>query len=286
MMGKFINFNGEIFPIETPLMKGNNRGLTYGDALFETMRCKGTIAPFFDAHLARLKRGLEFLQMKPNSFITPKILRKNIERLINKERFFNGASVRVTVYRDAAGKYTPSADKIGITITADELPENEYLFNLKGLHVGVCTETFKSSHPVGNLKTTNCFPQILAGKYYKIKNLDESILLNEKGFVSEFVSSNLFYLQDKTLYTPSLSTGCLAGTMRDKIILLAPNLGLNVIESDEMLPEDLLKADELWLSNAVRGVQWVSALERKRFFYQSAKKMQEAINYEFLKSFR
>lgn len=284
-MGNYINYNGEIFPIETPLLKGTNRGFTYGDGIFETIRCKGSIAPFFDVHYTRLKKSMEVLRMKPSSFLAPKILKKNIERIINKERFFNGASVRITVFRDSEGKYNPSSDNVSFTITADELPENEYLFNTKGLKVDVCNTSFKSSHPIGNLKTTNCLPQILASKYTRENRLDESIVLNEEGYLSEFVSSNLFMLMEDTLFTPSLATGCLDGTMRNLVIKLAPQLKLEVKESAKLTTIDLKAADELWMTNAIRGVQWVSSYQRKRYFYQSAKKIQEAINYEFLKGF-
>jgi branched-subunit amino acid aminotransferase/4-amino-4-deoxychorismate lyase len=101
------------------------------------------------------------------------------------------------------------------------------------------------------------------------RHLDDCLLQNDRGNIIESSSGNLFIVSNGVLYTPALSDGCLGGVMRMQIINLALENGIKVYECS-LNPQNLLAADELFFTNASRGVQWVSAYRTKRYAHRMA----------------
>ena len=118
---------------------------------------------------------------------------------------------------------------------------------------------------------------ILASIKAAESGLDDLLISNEKGGILESSSSNLFVVSNGVLYTPGLDEGCLAGTMRMLIINLALKNGIKVYECN-ILPQNLLAADEIFLTNAIKGITWVSGYRTKRYFNNMSKKMTAILN--------
>jgi branched-chain amino acid aminotransferase len=115
----------------------------------------------------------------------------------------------------------------------------------------------------------NCQYYIMAALWSQQRGLDDCLLQNERGNIIESSSGNLFIVSNGVLYTPSLSDGCLGGVMRAQIINVALSNGIKVYECS-LNPQNLLAADELFFTNAVRGVQWVSGYRTKRYMHRMA----------------
>ena len=161
---------------------------------------------------------------------------------------------------------------------AEKLENEKYTLNTKGLVIDIFDEFKKPLNKLSNLKTNNAIPYVLAGIYKKKRNLGDCILLNENNNIIEAVSSNIFTVKGKSMYTPSLEEGCLDGVMRNRIIDIALDMNYIVFEDAILSVNDITAADEIFLTNAISGIQWVGAYKTKRFYNTAAKKLIADLN--------
>ena len=272
-----LSYNGEFYSEETALFTADNRAFRYGDSLFETIHCNGTQVQFFDEHIERLKLGMNQLGMEiPNNF--PETIEINIKSLITKNKSFLGTRIRLSVFRNSGGLYTPNTNSISYLIVSSKLEDPKYFLNKKGLKIGLFDTYKKTSNSLSAFKTGNSLPFILAGLHKSEMKWDDCLLINERQNLVESVSSNLFVVKDGILFTPSLESGAVNGIMREQIIQIALDLGMTVYDDCIMKPEQLLEADEIFLTNAIVGIRWVVAYGERRYFNRSAKVLIEALN--------
>jgi branched-chain amino acid aminotransferase len=118
---------------------------------------------------------------------------------------------------------------------------------------------------------------VVAGIYKNERALDDCILVNDKGSITEAISSNIFAVKNGVLYTSPVADGCVDGVMRKKIIEIAETSRIAVYELS-IMQSVLLGADELFLTNAVNGIRWVVAYKQKRYFNNTSKKFTEKLN--------
>jgi len=275
-----INLNGVFYDSESPVLSHLNRGFLYGDALFETMHANGTHIQFFEDHVERLMDGMKMLKMIiPEEFIT-KSIEKQIVKLLRKNRHLKGARIRLTVFRNEGGKYTPLTNEVSYLIESEKLPLYQYELNKKGLQIDLFNELRKPINYLSNLKTTNDLLYVLAGNFKKENELDECIIINQNNEVCEAISSNLFIVKDQVIKTPPLKSGCLNGIMRKKIISFAKDLGFKISVNYAIAPQELLDCDEVFLTNAIKGIQWVGGFRQKRFYKTTAIKLIQKLNAE------
>lgn len=270
-------FNGKLYPVDRSTIDLNNRAFNYGDGLFETIRVVNGKVKLLHAHFERLKMGMEMLSLGPLDMFSASVLQADIEELIKANGIFEGGRIKLVVFRKSGGFYTPQTNRFDYVITANAFAHNIYKLNEKGLTLGLYSDVKKPINSLGNIKTLNALLYILAGVYKKAKKFDEVLIQNDEDFWIESSSSNLFWVKDNVLFTPPLHSACLAGVMRDTILSLAPKAKLKVVEKGAT-KADLIAADELFLTNAIQGIQWVSAFERKRYFNATAKRLNEALN--------
>lgn len=275
-MPVFINFNGDLVPINTPLLDITNRSFRYGDGLFESMRLMNGQLKFADLHADRLQEGMRALKIENFSLFDAWFLKEKVEELATMNKAKNGR-IRLTVYRDASGLYTPDFNKPGWCMELEADNQTQYSFNNRGLITEVFTELTKPLNYLSNLKTCNSLIYVMAGLFKNQNKADDVFILNQNGFLCEALSSNVFVLYQGHLYTPALSEGCIAGVMRQVVIRLALALDIPVTEA-QMSPEILNQADEVFLTNATRGIQWVIGSGGKRYFNRVSKTLVEELN--------
>ncbi len=272
----FINYNGEIYPANQPVLTVANRSFKYGDGLFESMRMiKGELR-FAGLHAARLQEGMKALGMEGYESMSTELLREKVVELAIRNTIEN-ARVRLTVFRDADGLYSPSGNRFGYSIEMTPVAETQYTGNAKGLIVDVYEELTKPVGFLSNYKTCNSLLYVMAGIYRKRHSLDDLFILNQNGFLCETMSSNVFILFDKQLYTPALTEGCIAGIMRTAVTKIAEAGNIPVIEA-QINPDILNVADEVFLTNATRGIQWVMGFNSKRYFNKLSRQLLDKLN--------
>jgi len=272
----FINFNGEIIPADSKVLTVANRGFRYGDGLFESMRLMKGQLKFPDLHADRLQRGMKALKIDGYSQMDTWFLKEKVEELARRNKAKHGR-LRLTVYRDAEGLYTPTQNKMGYCLELQPLDEPRYFLNEKGLIMDIFEELPKPTTYLSNIKTCNSLTYIMAGLYKTQNKLDDVFLLNQGGFLCEASSSNIFVAYQKQLYTPALSEGCVEGVMRQIIIKLAKENNIPVTEA-QIVPEILYEADEVFLTNAVRGIQSVMGFGVRRYFNEMSKLLMVELN--------
>ncbi len=268
----YICHNGKFVAEDEYIISHKNRAFCYGDALFETIHCLGTQPQFFENHWTRLNQGMKILNMRVRRDFSKYSLIQYIEKLLNKNRIFKGARLRLTVYRDEGGKYSPENNSTSWLMESSTLEFEQYELNKKGLHIDIFDGVHNPVNILSNLKTTNALIYVLAGIFQRQNNLDECLILNEYGRIAESISSNVFVVKEKKIITPPLSEGCIAGTMRHTIIKLLSEMDYK-LEEKGLLETNLLDADEVFLTNAIQGIQWIGAYKDRRYYNFVSRKL-------------
>lgn len=275
-MSGYISLNGKLLQKDAAILSVANRAFRYGDALFETVKCVNGLPLFLEAHLQRLYSGMEILEYTWNDQLLKTVLNEEIKRLLVRNRLKEGARLRITVFRNDGGFYTPETNEVSVLL--ETTPDiDSYQLNESGLSIGVFDEIFKPIHAFNGLKSANALLFVKAGLAKTRKQVDDLIILNSKGLVCETISSNIFMIIHKRLITPPLSEGCLPGIMRQNILALAPKLGLEVLETPVGV-NALDQAEEVFVSNAIHGVQWIKGYENKRYFHKISKRIIDELN--------
>ena len=264
-----INFNGELLPADSKLLTVANRGFKYGDGLFESMRLMKGHLKFAELHADRLQRSMKILKIDGYSQMDTWFLREKVEQLASRNKVKHGR-LRLTVYRDAEGFYAPTQNKMGYCLELTPMDEPRYFLNEKGLIMDVFTEVPKPVNYLSNIKTCSSLPLVMAGLFKVQNKLDEVFLVNQEGNLCEAGNSNIFVWYNSHGETPSGSECWSEGLMRNIVIKLAKQSGIPCTEA-QINPDILYEADEVFLTNASRGVQWVMGFGVKRYFNQLSK---------------
>lgn len=276
-MSTYILFNDQLLLADSPIIKAQNRAFKFGDGFFESMRwCNGKLQ-FAELHANRIMATMKALKMSGYNLLDEYFLKQKVTELVRKNKFSGHVRLRLTVYREGAGLYTPENNKAGYLLEAVPLNTTHYEFNKKGLMIGMYDEIPKPVNKLSNYKTINALPFVMAAIYQKQHRLDEVFLLNQHGFLCESTSSNIFVVYDNQIYTPALSEGCVAGVMRNVIMQLAQQHGFTIIEA-QINPQVLKEAEEVFVTNAVSGVRWVMGYGRKRYFNEVTKTLSDLLN--------
>lgn len=275
----FINFNGNIIDAATPVFTSSNR-LRFGDGFFESMRMFNRKIAFIDAHFQRIGSSIATLKMDlPESF-TKEFLEQEILKLSHKNKC-EFARVRVQFFRNGDGRYLPVENAFSYVIEmADDGVKNYTLHSVEKL--GISQQLIKPKNEIGNVKSSSGLLYVLASIEAQTKGIDEMILLNTNAEVCEALSSNIFVARLSAIYTPDLDSGCVDGVMRKAVIEILKSSNLTVVEG-EIFESDLLAADEIFLTNASKGIQSVrNFLQHKIILDETAtfltKKLNELLN--------
>lgn len=261
----YINFNGNIVDSSQAIFTSANRAFRYGDAVFETIRLMNGEILFFEQHLERLKRSMALLGMHPHDDLTFHNLYLSIRHLDQVNQLKGHGRIRLEVFRNDGGLYTPQSNNVSYIIEVTPLTTRHYKLNETGLKIELYTDIKKPVSELSNLKSSNALYYVMAGLHKRKHNYGDCLVLNTDDRIAEAISSNIFLLKGKELITPSLSEACVAGVMRESIIRLMEEKGNPVLQTGIEV-EDMFKADEIFLTDVIHGIRWVSAFRHKRFF--------------------
>ncbi|MBA3681456.1 MAG: aminotransferase class IV [Bacteroidetes bacterium] len=276
MKDSYCILNGHLISIYEPSVAFNNRAFRYGDALFESIRFCNNKVMFLRDHITRLKLGMTVLRMNlPAEFNTENI-HELIMQLLKHNTHAPNARIRLTVFRNEGGYYTPETNDISFLIESEEI-EGPYELNQKGFWVDVYSDLKKPLNKLANLKTANALFYVMAGLAKQSMKLDECFLINDTGAICESISSNVFVVKNGTLYTPPLTEGCVAGVMRKQIMSLATQNKILTFESAITI-NTLMNGDEIFLTNSIKGVQWVGQFKQKYYTNQTAQFFTDKLN--------
>ena len=236
--------------IETPLIDAGDRGLQYGDGLFETVAVVRGEPKRWPRHMARLRSGCERLGIPPpdESVLLDEARTLCAERT---EPFV----LKIIVTRGSGGRGYRAPDEPAPhrLLSLHPWPDYPATWQQEGVRVRVC-ETRLGFHPaLAGLKHLNRLEQVLARSEWNDPEIAEGLMLDASGRVVEGTMSNLFVVMDGRLMTPSLANCGVDGLMRREVMEMTADMGLRCIE-EELNLEDVEEADELFLTNTLIGV--------------------------------
>jgi branched-chain amino acid aminotransferase len=278
-MQYFVNYNGNILSADQPLFTAANRAFRYGDAVFETIRMMHGEILFFEKHLDRLQRSMKLLGMETHSDLDFHKLYLAIRHLDQANKLGGNGRIRLEVFRNDGGLYTPQTNAVSYLIEAAPLTTKEYILNDTGLKIELYTEIKKPVSRLSNLKSANALYYVMAGLHKREHGLDDCLVLNTDDNIAEAISSNLFLVKGEQLITPSLDQACVAGVMRESIVQQANEQGAPVTETS-ITVKDLLEADEVFLTDVIHGLRWVGAFRNKRYFNTRSRQLLQSINLQ------
>lgn len=254
----FVLFNNEFLPCGA-LLEPGNRGFRYGDGLFETMKISAGKIRLEEFHFDRLFLGLGLMRMNGPSTLPQDrpALSAALLDLCSRNNCIDLARVRLAVFRNSRGGADFLAEAFPLPAESDEWKE-------EGWTIDIYPYARKSADAFSNLKTANHLPYVMAELFAREKGLDDALLLNGDNHICDSSKANLFLVRGSDIITPDLSQGCVSGVMRRYLIQQLKELGYRV-KQQEVSEENLREADEVFLTNAIRGIRWVRSFREASY---------------------
>jgi 4-amino-4-deoxychorismate lyase len=238
----------------------SDRGLHYGDGLFETIAVTDTKLQAWSRHMHRLERGervLGFPQTDKELLLTEASeLSRETERGVVKIILTRGSGGR--------GYRPPEQSQPRRILSLHDWPDYPDHWYTQGISVRLCETRWSRNSRLAGLKHLNRLDQVLARQEWSTPEIAEGLMLDEAGAVISATQSNLFALTDGVLLTPDLSHSGIAGVMREMVIEAAGQLGIGVSVTPVNLPE-LKQAESIFLTNSIMGICPVNELDGQGF---------------------
>jgi branched-chain amino acid aminotransferase len=246
-MEQVVYLNGALIPRDAARVSPFDYGFLYGYGLFETMRSYGGYIFRLDNHLERLKRSAMLLGLPPVTLD----LEKACEDIL-RANHLKDARIRVTVSIGQGEGIPDPPDHpdptVFVTATSYTPPSGDTY--RAGFKAFVASVRQNSQSPLSSMKSANYLDKLLARKEARAAGANEALLLNERGFLCEASTGNIFLMSKGSLITPGEESGCLPGITRQAVMELALELGVPVAQQDVSL-EELLQAQEAFLTNSL-----------------------------------
>ncbi|MFV8367623.1 aminotransferase class IV [Flavobacterium sp. XS1P27] len=259
-----INFNGTIVSEDANILT-QNRAFLYGDAVFETVKIINNKILFLEDHYFRLMSSMRVVRMEIPMNFTMEYLEEQILSLVTKNQVVHSSRARITIYRNDGGYYLPQNNTVSFLIHSIALENTFYSIEKKYYEVDLYKDFYITKQLLSSIKTTNKIINITGSIFANENGLDNCLLLNDSKNVVEALQGNIFMLLGNKLTTPPVSEGCLNGVMRKQILSLAKKIeNLEVVE-EVISPFDLQKADELFITNVIKGIQPITQYRKKAF---------------------
>lgn len=276
-MISMINYNGQLQAFDTLPLDAISRSLKYGDGVFETIRMRDNQLLFIEDHYFRLMASMRILRMAIPMEFTPEFFVEQAALLAEETAIINGR-LRLQVVRNSSGLYTPDTNNSCVWwMELEELDSGDYQWNNKGLKVELFKDHYIQAGLLSTLKTANSLPYVLAGIFGKENGFDAMLMVNDKKMLVESNAANVFVLTGNVLKTAPLEDGPLRGVFRKNIIAWAKEVDLEILE-ESINPFELQKADEIWLTNTIHGIQWVETYRKRTYVGSKAKQLIESLN--------
>ena len=273
-----VNFNGEITRNEE-LLTASNRGFAYGDALFETIKVSHSKILFWEDHYFRLMASMRIMRMEIPMNFTMEYLSTEILKTIEANNL--GAKtvrIKLSVYRNSKGLYLPESNDVKYIITVRELDGDFYLINNEPYEVDLFKDYFIAPNLLSTIKSNNKLINVVGSIYTKENGLQNCLLMNTDKQVIEALNGNVFVVKGHIIKTPALEQGCLKGILRKQLMEIINSIPDYNLDESAISPFELQKADEIFITNVITGIQPVSQYRKKTYSSEIAKDLIGKLN--------
>ncbi|RTE52240.1 aminotransferase class IV [Arenibacter aquaticus] len=261
-----INFNGNLVSKDSFYLNQENRGLRYGDALFESMRVVHGKIFFWEDHYLRLMASMRILRMEIPMDFTMEFLEGQIKASVEANSLMDQAArVRLTVFRNNGGLYLPQTNEVSYIVEANTMASPFYVLENKEYEVELFKDFYVNPDMLSSLKTNNKIINVVGSIYAAENGYQNCLMLNNEKKVVEALNGNIFLVKGNSIKTPPLKDGCLNGIVRKKLIAILESLDTYDFEESHISPFELQKADELFITNAIVGIQPIGKYRKKEY---------------------
>lgn len=273
-----INFNEQILESDTQISI-NNRGYAYGDALFETIKTSYGKLLFWEDHYFRLMSSMRIMRMEIPMNFTMEFLEEQILRTLEVNKLQQTSSrIKLMVYRNEGGLYTPSDNTVSFIINSKPIQEDFYLLKEDFYEVDLFKDYYVSPTLLSTLKTNNKAINVVGSIYAEENNLHNCLLLNTNKHIIEGLNGNVFVVKGSIIKTPPISDGCLKGVMRKQLIEIIKSISEYEFVEESISPFELQKADEIFITNVIMGIRPITKYRKKMFSNTVSKILLQKLN--------
>ncbi|MDK2918772.1 MAG: hypothetical protein PWQ37_1505 [Candidatus Petromonas sp.] len=254
----YIFFNNEIIKSDSICILPISEGFMYGYGLFETIKVAGGKMYFFHEHVKRLLKGCQILDLNFNIDLVD--LEKYCYDLIDKNKLFSGA-LRIS--------YSKNKEDCNLLISTRNSIYHDEDYE-KGFKL--CFSDMKRNpySPLVRVKSNNYMENLLARKKAKDSGYDEALFFNVHGEICEGTISNIFFVKNEGIFTPTIECGILSGILRSKVIEIINENNLK-IDIGRYKKDFLYDCDEIFITNSLMDIMPVSLLQDKKMDLKSNK---------------
>jgi branched-chain amino acid aminotransferase len=270
-------YNNEYVDSSLSLLSVEDRSFRYGDGLFESMAAFDRVVPLLPYHYERMQRSCEILLIKMPTYFNFAWLKETIAILLLRNNFKN-ARIRMQASRSGGGLYLPVSNDGDLLITCSEIQNN--IFEWNSLRADFSPYRVDMG-VLSNLKTTSKIQYVMSALHAQKMGAQECFLFNIKGTLAEAINSNVFLVAGDTIVTPALTHGGVNGVMR-RYVLSQLEGKFKIVQADVLL-KDIDEADEIFLTNAVRGIQSIAVVGSVVYSDSVTRTIFEQINNSILK---
>ena len=255
----YANLNGKI--VAAPDVDAvSNAAFRYGMGLFETMLIRDGAIRLAAYHWDRLFAGMLQLGFDVPAHFSPDYLAAEVMKTVRKNGLERLCRVRLQVYGAGGGLYDREHNRPLYVAECYQTGPETLGLNENGLVVGIAHGLAKANDSLASFKTSNALVYAMAARHAQKHKWNDALVLNTAGNIIESTIANIFWVKDGELYTPPLSEGCVAGVMRRHLCEAIPG-----IRQEPLTPEMLAEADEVFLTNAIRGLRWVGRVANRTY---------------------
>lgn len=251
----FLNYNGLNYPDDKALFTAKSKAFRFGEGLIETMRWKDKSIRLFRLHMERLSESLDILGFPS---IDEEEFLHDIHKTILANKQPETAIVRAQFFKNMED------DTLHYTVETLPFTDKENAVHGQEITIGITKKVIKCPDSISHLKTSSRLPYIIAKKDAADNGWNDALLLNPNGRITEGTISNVFAILENNIYTPPLNEGCINGVMR-KYLLKYCAINQFSITEKQLDITMLQQADEIFLTNAVKGVQPVHSFMGKKY---------------------
>lgn len=265
----FVNHNGLICLQDEAIIHFQSRALRYGEGLIETMFFNGRMLRLFDYHYERLSNSLREIHLPP-------IEKHTFEKELAKTIIAN-QSPAMGILR-AEFFLNESVYELQFWIEFLPVKEDHGTWRQTGSAIGISNKVVKSRDSISHIKSSSRLPYVIAKHEAVHRDLDDILICNSDGNPIESTNSNLFIIKNGIIYTPPVSEGCINGVMR-KFLLAQKEVAGMALEEKIITKQTLAEADEVFLTNAVRGIQPVATIGEQKYQHVATRNIFDAIMF-------
>jgi len=253
-MNTLVSFNLRISTTEKTFLSAISYAALYGKGVFTSLAVYNAKPFFWEKHWQRLKENSRRLNIDLRDF-DEQTVKNALARIIAQNNLETGRA-RITLFDESASKIWnfDAQNKTSLLITTGDFQNTKDAYRLT-----VSPFPVNSKSPLAGIKSCNYMENLLALEEAGKQGFDEAVRVNENGEIVSASTANIFWAKNEKIFTPNTETGCLAGTTR---AFLMENFA---IEEKSAALDELLRADEVFLSSAGIGVKGVENINEKSF---------------------